>query len=524
VISIHNYLYANPISFGDPHRGGRSFQTFLGRLPNRTGFRIAPQQIAYLSDAALRNPTAPVKPVIENTLVNFLKQSRPQDRVLVLFAGHGVEIKGEAYLVPLDGELGDTKKLIPLKWVYQQLEQCKARQKVLIVDICRFNPGRGAERPTEGPMSPKFDLALKNPPRGVQVWTACVEGQQSYEFEDDRISNGLFMDELYKAAEEGVQGVIQKESSPFPLKQMVEKVNARLKEELEPLKLVQTSRLSGEEAEGGAEFDPNVPPPPTPTVAKLEGGSSLAEERSVKSILKELNVPPVKKSQSEGLLHFESLPPFQAETLGAYPVDNTPSPLREAVERAQALLWALSANEPPPEVAAGVAKIRATGELKTDLKGLIESFRAPSGAAEMAFKAGLLADERRVASLIRLLDEELDNMAKAGEMKKKAPKRWQANYDFMMARLQNQLVYIYEYQSALGQMRKEFPKRDPAIHGGWRLASTDRPKGDATGRKLARDAQKLLDKIAKEHEGTPWEVLAKREKMTGLGQEWQPEK
>ena len=115
-------------------------------------------------------------------------------------------------------------------------------------------------------------------------------------------------------------------------------------------------------------------------------------------------------------------------------------------------------------------------------------------------------------------------MAKAGERKKKAPKRWQVNYDFIMARLRNQLVYIYEYQSALGQMRKEFPKRDPAIHGGWRLASTDRPKGDATGRKLARDAQKLLDKIAKDHPGTPWEVLAKREKMTALGLEWKPEK
>src|SRR5205823_7416656 len=90
------------------------------------------------------------------------------------------------------------------------------------------------------------DLALKNPPKGVQVWTACVEGQQSYEFEDERVSNGLFMDALYEAANKGIEGVIQKHGEPFPLKQMVEMVNARLKEELEPLKLVQTSRLSGD--------------------------------------------------------------------------------------------------------------------------------------------------------------------------------------------------------------------------------------------------------------------------------------
>src|SRR5207248_2430841 len=154
------------------------------------------------------------------------------------------------------------------------------------------------------------------------------------------------------------------------------------------------------------------------TVAKLDSSRNLAEERSIKSILKELNVPPVKKSQTEGPLRFESLPPFEAEALGAYPVDNTPTPLREAVERAQALLWALSANEPPPEVAGAVAKINSSNELKIKLNGLPESFRAPSSNGEMGFKAGLLENGKRVASMIRLLEEELDNMTRASEMKK----------------------------------------------------------------------------------------------------------
>jgi hypothetical protein len=291
------------------------------------------------------------------------------------------------------------------------------------------------------------------------------------------------------------------------------------------LKLKQTSRVSGEEPESGANFDPDKASPPRPTVTKPDGGKNLAEERLVKSILKELNVPPVKKSQSEGLLRFEALPPFQADALSAYPVDNTPTPLRDAVERGQALLWAISANEPPPEVADAARKIRSSGELKTDLNGLREGYRAPGGGnAEMAFKNMVLNDGKRAASMIRLLEDELENMQKVAEMKKKAPRRWQANYDFILARLQNQLAYIYEYASALGRMRKEFPPRDPAVHGGWRLASTDKPKGDATGRRSARDAQKLLDKIAKEHAGTPWEVLAKREKLNALGLEWQPEK
>ena len=77
IISVHNYLYANPISFGDYGQGRRNFHTFLGRLPQLKGFHISPPQIVHLSDAARKNPHPPVKSVIENTLTNFLKESRP---------------------------------------------------------------------------------------------------------------------------------------------------------------------------------------------------------------------------------------------------------------------------------------------------------------------------------------------------------------------------------------------------------------------------------------------------------------
>jgi hypothetical protein len=142
----------------------------------------------------------------------------------------------------------------------------------------------------------------------------------------------------------------------------------------------------------------------------------------------------------------------------------------------------------------------------------------------MGFKNNLENVGRRVASVLRLLEEELDNMKLAAEERDKAPKRWQANYDFILARLMAQIAYVYEYSSMLGSMRKEFPTRDPAVHGGWRMASQAKLQGDSTGRKLARDAEKLLDKLAKSHPGTPWEILAKRERFTTLGLEWKPEK
>jgi hypothetical protein len=102
----------------------------------------------------------------------------------------------------------------------------------------------------------------------------------------------------------------------------------------------------------------------------------------------------------------------------------------------------------------------------------------------------------------------------------KETKRWQANYDFTLARLEAQIAYLFEYQSMLGQMRKQLPDLAPG-QTGWRLASQVTLRGDTQGKKLAKDSGKRLDAIIKDNPGTPWEVLAKRQKLTALGLEWQ---
>ncbi len=524
VISVHNYLFANPLTVGDSAPSGRNIQNFIGRLSQTRGFRISPNQVAFLSDAA-RPPRfqsfSPIKATVEGTVTEFLQTARAQDRIVLLFAGHAAEIDGEIYLAPIEGDLTITANMIPLKGLYKQLQDCKAQQKVLILDVCRNNMARGEERASFGAMTPKFDLALKNPPPGIQVWTSCTEGQKSYEFEDSRINNSVFLDALYQVADKGLDGVIQKPDDPIPVDQFVDMVNALMKKNLDPLKLAQTSRLSGSlgaqlpyDADDKLAIDPVIVAAPK---------KNYADESLVRGILKEVNVPPIKKQQNEGLLRYEAMPPFNAETLGKFTTDNTPNALRDAIEQAQATLWAISPTEPPPELAAAVRKIKESGDLKGDLSTLKESYRAPgAGNAENAFKAQVFEDGRFAGRIIRILEDELKNMEKAGEMKKDAPKRWQANYDFMLARLQSQLAYMYEYGSMLGAMRKELPPRDATIHSGWRLASSKKLQGDGTGRKLIKEAEKLLDKLVTDNAGTPWELLARREKMTALGLQWKP--
>jgi Caspase domain len=501
-----------------PLANARNIPNFLDAM-NR-GLHIPMTEMAQLSDGAAKGQArSPMKPVIEKTLTNFLDESRPQDRIMVFFIGHGVAIDNEMYLAPIEGELNNAATLIPLKWVYEQMAKCPARQKVLVVDVNRLNPGHGLERPNGGPMDPKEDAALNAPPPGVQVWTACTAGQQSYELDDALM--GLFLDELDTALvtdekSKGLKDKIQHPEDPLPMERLRDLVNAGMKRELSDFKLEQTSRLSGEEAQDGAPYDKSAPPAPAIVLATPPKGDSA----KVLSVLNEIGVPPLKPSRDDTGVHLKDLPPFPMDKMKDYPDGGDDTPLRKAILKAREMIYAVSTAPPPDPLADDVGKIRQ--ELKVNLSVLKEEYRKP--ADEPRFKKQIEMDERKIADLLLSLQEALEDLKSAGDDaatgRAKETKRWQTNYDFMLARLEAQIAYLFEYQSMLGQMRKQLPDLGPG-QTGWRLASQVALKGDTQGKKLAKDSNKHLDAIIKDNPGTPWEVLAKREKLTALGLEWQ---
>jgi hypothetical protein len=524
VISVHNYLFADPVPEAAPGaRGpaGHDVHALAEKLGQ--GFKVPPTQVAHLSDAAAKNQARPpLKPVIENTLTGFLESSRTQDRVLVFFIGHAAEVGDEAYLVPIEGELDSAATLIPLKWVYEQLTRCKARQKVLVLDVNRVNPTRGQERPGGGPMGPKLDEALKNPPPGVQVWSSCSAAQASYE--TDANPQGVFLEALCGATLRGVQGKIQKPDDPLPVEYYCEAVNTAMQAELTPQKLTQVSRLTGREEEAGAAYDPAEAAPPAPVLAGVPAKAADATAKLVEGILDEVDLPPVKATREGGRLRSEWLPSFPEAGLKDYQPDAGSSDeqkkVRQSIHHARVVLWAVSTAPPPAKLAQEVKQVKQ--EVKFDLSILQDGYRF--NANEKQFKDKVFKDEKNVARILDRLSETLDELKGVEGDLEKEGKRWRADYDFVRARLEMELAYVTEYQSMLGQMRKELPPRDPNVHGGWRLASTAKPQGDSAGRKLAGSARKTLDKIVADYTGTPWEILAKRERLTALGLEWQPAK
>jgi hypothetical protein len=246
---------------------------------------------------------------------------------------------------------------------------------------------------------------------------------------------------------------------------------------------------------------------------------SAKKQAELENLLADVAVPPIKPAVHESGIDFNILPAFDEKKLEPYLKDaGTETELQKTVHKTQILLFAVSGLPPPAELAEPVQELAMT--LKGNLSILREGYRAP--ANENDLKNQIMRDERRVAALMARLNEALEDMKSAGEKRNDEGKRWQANYDYMLARLEDEIAYLWEYQSMLGQMRKEVPPLDRKLYRGWKLAATTTLSGDSTGKKLAAAARKTLDKIIKDHAGTPWEVLAKRQKLTALGLEWKP--
>jgi hypothetical protein len=527
VVSIHDYLYAAPIHDGMLGMPSSITVNRMAEALADTALLVPLTQVAHLSDDAARGlGRPPLRPMVEKTISSFLESSREQDRILLMFIGHSVEINGKVYLATIEGELDDAKTLLPLQWLYDQMSKCKARQKVLVLDVNRFHPTLGQERPGAGPMGPALDKACQNPPDGVQVWSACGLKQRSYE--TDECPEGVFVEALYRELKKGIPGHIQKPDDLLPVDQLVERVNAQMKKELGPHKLEQVSRLSGKPPAEGAAFDKTQAAPPEArlVLAPLPGQGSSENKKLIEEVLDQVGTPPVKPTRDDVALRYESLPPLSPEAFKKYEADTgkAGAKLRAAVHQARVALWAITPVAEPRELVPEVGKIKQG--LRVNLSVLRDGYRAPAAVnnGEARFKGEVEKDEKSVARIIRILDDALEEMesdAVKAQRRKESP-RWQANYDFMLARLWAQIAFLYEYQSLLGSMRREFPARDPAVHTGWRLAAATTLQGDSRGKKLARESRKLLDKVAKDNAGTPWAVLAKREKLTALGLEWQP--
>jgi len=125
-------------------------------------------------------------------LGTWLSRPGPDDLVLVYFAGHGREANGQALLAPLDATLDSLPVTgIPIQYIRDLLDRCRAAQKVLILDACHSGAGRDVTTMTSG-----FRKAL-DAGKGIYTIASCDADQRSYDWPEKE--HGVFTHYLVEA-------------------------------------------------------------------------------------------------------------------------------------------------------------------------------------------------------------------------------------------------------------------------------------------------------------------------------------
>ena len=120
----------------------------LGEALRRTGFTV-------VSGLDLRHEQ------MDLALIEFARLARGADVAMFFYAGHGVQVMGENFLLPVDANIQNevqvARRSVALGEVMDYLNRSEATLKIVVLDACRDNPfqnwrsASGGWAATEGP-------------------------------------------------------------------------------------------------------------------------------------------------------------------------------------------------------------------------------------------------------------------------------------------------------------------------------------------------------------------------------------
>jgi tetratricopeptide (TPR) repeat protein len=142
-----------------------------------------------------------------SALRNFANEAESADWAMVYYAGHGIEVSGVNYLIPVDAKLAVDRDVqfeaVPLDQVMAALEGAK-KLKLVLLDACRDNPFAPTMRHTAAP-----EVAENRSTAGGVIGTRSI-GRGLGEI---KVSGGTLVVYAAKGGEVALDG--QGEDSPF---------------------------------------------------------------------------------------------------------------------------------------------------------------------------------------------------------------------------------------------------------------------------------------------------------------------
>jgi uncharacterized caspase-like protein len=161
---IGNSAYKSVAALANPYRDAEAIAAALRRI----GFQ----------EVTLENNLGRDK--FTDILRNFARQAEAADWAVVYYAGHGIEMGGINYLIPIDAKLEVDRDVefeaIPLDRVMAGVDGAK-KLRLIILDACRNNPFLGQMRRTIATRSIGRGLARVEPEAGSLVVYSAKHGE-----------------------------------------------------------------------------------------------------------------------------------------------------------------------------------------------------------------------------------------------------------------------------------------------------------------------------------------------------------
>lgn len=139
---------------------------------------------------------------MQQALRDFEDKAEGADWAFVYYAGHGMELNGKNWLVPVDARLARATDLpdeaIPVERVLDRLSGAK-KLRIVVLDACRTNPFLARMAMNRGVRAVAHGLAAIEPTHGEVVFYAARDGSVAL---DGKGANSPFALALLKHLEE----------------------------------------------------------------------------------------------------------------------------------------------------------------------------------------------------------------------------------------------------------------------------------------------------------------------------------
>jgi formylglycine-generating enzyme required for sulfatase activity len=164
VLIIGNGTYEHAPALRNPVQDARDIASALGRL----GYTVQPLV------------TNAKKPAMEAALAAFASVAAGADQALVYYSGHGIEVNGVNYLLPVDASIASEATVpleaIPLSTV-MGITSGARKLGLVVLDACRENPMANSMRRAEGNRGATRGLGRVEATGNLLVAYATKDGQ-----------------------------------------------------------------------------------------------------------------------------------------------------------------------------------------------------------------------------------------------------------------------------------------------------------------------------------------------------------